>query len=111
MMADACMSGIKKQKSDPSFGEPEGENTHRTQGYTDDTEGATGHVGRHEWKIPKVDITKDIFSGEQQENTESLVRIMQRLTDVVDVDKPDLYFSLWDSGGQILYYNTHQASQ
>ncbi|XP_077977551.1 uncharacterized protein LOC144433116 [Glandiceps talaboti] len=63
----------------------------------------------------RTDIIGDLKTDDEKQspsrNTERRFRerIQTRLREVKDVDKPDLYFSLWDSAGQSLYYTTHQV--
>ncbi|XP_077976889.1 putative serine/threonine-protein kinase pats1 isoform X2 [Glandiceps talaboti] len=59
----------------------------------------------------KTDDDDDDDDHSLYDNTEYRFseRIQRRLREVKDVDKPDLYFSLWDSAGQMLYYTTHQV--
>ncbi|XP_077977555.1 uncharacterized protein LOC144433119 [Glandiceps talaboti] len=94
LMEDTLLFGMKKQeyqkthvKPTTTFGE--------TTGIVDDL-----NIGK----------ARSAFWEDEDEDEETFSdRIQRRLREVKDVDKPDLYFSLWDSAGQSLYYTTHQV--
>ncbi|XP_070573137.1 probable serine/threonine-protein kinase pats1 [Ptychodera flava] len=52
-----------------------------------------------------IDAVK--FKGEKMKDVQE--RLTRRLEEAADVDKPDIYFSLWDFAGQSVYYITHQV--
>ncbi|XP_070560276.1 probable serine/threonine-protein kinase qkgA [Ptychodera flava] len=47
------------------------------------------------------------LKGEKMKDTQR--RLRKRMGEAGDVDKPDIYFSLWDFAGQSVYYITHQV--
>ncbi|XP_077977560.1 uncharacterized protein LOC144433124 [Glandiceps talaboti] len=92
LMEDTLLFGMKKQESQKTHVKPT-TTSGKQKDITDDL---------------KTDDEKDSvfdFRGARRFSE----RIQRRLREVKDVDKPDLYFSLWDSAGQSLYYTTHQV--
>ncbi|XP_077987480.1 uncharacterized protein LOC144442084 [Glandiceps talaboti] len=85
MMEDAVVSGIKKQQID-----------------------VESSSGMQPATTKKRKIIEDLKSTAEADN-DFFKRIKKRLKTVKDADKPDLFFSLWDTAGQILYYITHQV--
>ncbi|XP_077987484.1 uncharacterized protein LOC144442088 [Glandiceps talaboti] len=85
MMEDAVVSGIKKQQDDDE-----------------------SFIGMQPATTKTRKILEDLKSTAETDN-DFCRRIDERLKTVEDVDKPDLFFSLWDTAGQILYYITHQV--
>ncbi|XP_077977554.1 uncharacterized protein LOC144433118 [Glandiceps talaboti] len=92
LMEDALLFGIKKQESQKTHVKPT-TTFGKTTGIIDDL---------------KIGKARSTFWEDEDEETFS-ERIQRRLREVKDADKPDLYFSLWDSAGQSLYYTTHQV--
>ncbi|XP_070573715.1 uncharacterized protein [Ptychodera flava] len=55
-----------------------------------------------------VDVIEAVkLKGEKIRDVET--RLLKRLEEADDIDKPDIYFSLWDFAGQSVYYITHQV--
>ncbi|XP_070572439.1 uncharacterized protein [Ptychodera flava] len=57
----------------------------------------------------KGEKMKDVKGRLHRRLTEANRRLIRRVQEVDNVDKPDIYFSLWDFAGQSVYYITHQV--
>ncbi|XP_070573732.1 probable serine/threonine-protein kinase pats1 [Ptychodera flava] len=57
----------------------------------------------------KGEKMEDVKGRLDRRLTEANRRLFRRFHEADDVDKPDIYFSLWDFAGQSVYYITHQV--